>query len=435
MTTADILGLGKKRQINKENEGFAKRFRKMMETPEAINRFVGKSWKQMNTHKKGLRILTIGSIYKYCYYFLGFLIWADYTTETFYQQCKEWQNAEDARDLDALDELIIGYQDYYMESHGTTFSVTDNIYCSFKKFCYTNRIPLEYFERQPPDDEFEKEFAYMNVEQVNQALDQHPSKKVTSLILFAKDSMMRVSDLALLKFDKLRDLLNDPEQRFYQFDYRPIKTYKKTKMEASPVIGPDAIDSLFEWFAERKKLGIQMTDDDYVFCSTRNQRAHTTKDGIERVEVKMGAPMQSSAVSSTIQYWFDKADHQILKGQKRKPTPHSLIKLSSTDLYEAGVKELYLNVFRGKKGVGTIQNYVKPPEDVLIKAFSEGYHAISLTDTTQTDELERVKAENTELQVKTNSLEKRLQALEDNPKSLKSSFFFPEYPEFLKHRS
>ncbi len=188
-------------------------------------------------------------------------------------------------------------------------------------------------------------------------------------------------------------------------------------MPANPVMGPDAIDAFFEWLEEMIKLGLPTTDDAYVFPVTRNQAGHTTKNGHEIIEVVFGNAMQSSGISSGIQYWFDKAELEILPKMKRKPTPHSLIKLTTTNLLDADVAEVYLNIFRGKRGMGTMGDYNLPPDHVLIEKFKAGYHAITISDTKQTDELARVKAENTELQNKNAEFERRLQALEDNEKA------------------
>ena len=121
-------------------------------------------------------------------YFLDFLIWGDYTTETFYDQCKDWEKG-DTRRRNKLFQIIRQYQDYYMESRGTGFSVCDNIYCAFKKFVDTNDLKLRYFKRKDIDNKKVPKFDYMNVDQVKQVLNQYPSKKVRALILMAKDTM------------------------------------------------------------------------------------------------------------------------------------------------------------------------------------------------------------------------------------------------------
>jgi integrase len=178
------------------------------------------------------------------------------------------------------------------------------------------------------------------------------SRTTTALIMTAKDSALRVSDMRLLKCDVI---LDNPDA-----DVIPIQRItKKTKLLAKTFIGEEAITALKAYLEHRRK-------------GTRNVPPEKiTKDSPlfrtwAKGEVK---PMSREGMSTLIRNAF-------LAAGIKKVSAHSLRRYYQTAMEEANVNVNWIDQMLGHELVNCRGAYSKPTDEQLEASYVRAYDNI-----------------------------------------------------------
>ncbi|GAI51019.1 unnamed protein product, partial [marine sediment metagenome] len=100
-------------------------------------------------------------------------------------------------------------------------------------------------------------------EDLKEILAQTGSIKLRAVIFFARDSGLRIGDITRLTVGQLREAIEDESREFYTFTVIQQKLRRKTRNQADPVVGFEALRPLRKWMKYRtEKLGISANDND-----------------------------------------------------------------------------------------------------------------------------------------------------------------------------
>ena len=300
--------------------------------------------------------------------------WGIPGTEELYDIRKNDLKSEDPRDHRNIERKINTQMGEMIEA-GYAASTARMLAKSLTSFFEAQGLPLKVKAKDKPKG-FANGQRMALVEQIQELWDRVPEEtrlKMRALLMFAKDSGLRVSDLAALDvgdYSEAREVyLND--EKFAVFD--PKET-KKTAAPAFVHVGPEATKALDEYLgAERAEA----SPDEPLFVMT---------DGVSRFEGK------------TLSGAFVRMGRKVGK----KITAHSLRKFHTTTLQSAGLNNLWIKLLQGKTLEGSMKPYTNPQDDgslteaylgayVKLRIFGEGVSAQKIDD--QALEIERLKGE------------------------------------------
>jgi integrase len=186
------------------------------------------------------------------------------------------------------------------------------------------------------------------------------NRRQKAIILFLKDSGLRVSDLIRLRYGDVKGSLERGDQ------FIPIRIVtEKNNTVATTFIGPEAVSALkdyIKWRAKREEL----KDESPLFRVSGGRRD----------------PMTRSGVSSSINHLIE------LAGLKGEISAHSLRKYFQTQLESAKMSFNWIKAMMGHKLSGVEAAYSKPTEETLKKAYIEAYDHLRIFEE---DSIERVK--------------------------------------------
>lgn len=175
-----------------------------------------------------------------------------------------------------------------------------------------------------------------------------------ALLMFAKDSGLRISDIARLNvghYVGATTVYNKVGETFKSF--APFETMK-TGVIAHIRVGPEAVKAVNDYLDERKNQGKPVSDDSPLFLSRNNER------------------FKRSALSVLFLRLSEK-----LGKEGQQVSAHSLRKLHTTML-ESMMPPAYVAKLQGKKAKGSMGPY-EQPEDIpgeLINAYMNAYDRI-----------------------------------------------------------
>ena len=197
-------------------------------------------------------------------------------------------------------------------------------------------------------------------------------KRLRALVLFLKDSGLRVSDVVRLKYGDIRKPFEAGE------DFIPIRIVtKKNSILAKTAIGPEAVQALREYLEQRRR-------------GTRRVPPEKITDDSPLFRVRGGdsrAPTRS-AVSSMMSYLISKA------GLAGEINAHSLRKFTETRLEAAGVSPNWIDQILGHRPPGSRPAYSRPRDEELFEAYKQAYHALRVFEApASAAEVERLAAD------------------------------------------
>jgi len=181
--------------------------------------------------------------------------------------------------------------------------------------------------------------------------------KVRAIILFLKDSGLRVSDLVKLKYKDIRkELENDSD-----FISLNLVTTKNS-IVAQTFIGPETVNVLKKYMERRRKgtrriPAEEITDESPLFRARKIEVAHISRSG----------------VSSLITHHIERL------GMHKEISAHSLRKYFQTQLEAAGVHPNWIEGMMGHKLNGVTNHYSRPTQEQLKEAYKEAYPSLRVT--------------------------------------------------------
>jgi integrase len=180
------------------------------------------------------------------------------------------------------------------------------------------------------------------------------SVTIKPLILFMKDSGLRVSDVRRLKY---ADIANQFERGDEIIQINIIT--QKTKLLAKTFIGEESIQALKEYFDARKKGSKNVTPETLTKNSPLFKLwAHG--------EIKQ---IQRHSLSSLIREAF-------LNVKEERITAHSLRKKLQTDLEKAGINSNWIDQILGHQLINSRDAYSLPTDEELREAYVNAYKFI-----------------------------------------------------------
>jgi integrase len=174
--------------------------------------------------------------------------------------------------------------------------------------------------------------------------------KMKALIMVAKDSGQGVTEIGNLTYGMIRKGL-EANQDFIMLHL----IRQKTHTVAKPVLGPEAIDALKEYLAERQH-------------GTRNIPAEELTDDSPLFKLSQGYAVKRisrGGLSSMIRY-------QCLK-HGVKLSAHSFRKYVQTSLDNAGVSPNIIDRLLGHKLPGSRDPYSQPSDEDMLEAYKKAY--------------------------------------------------------------
>jgi len=413
-----------------ESNGESRNLQQLRDHPS----LVGDSWYYF---KNFLGKLSPNTQENYLREFTQFLEFRNQTTDQFFDQFRSWVRDEDERKKLRLGIEVTEYQKQLMQERGVKGASVMSVHRAVMGFLTANGLGKEFQingERITDDSD---ELPNISKEQLNQILEATGSYRIKAVIHLAKDSGLRIGDVTRLKVEDVRPIWDDPNVEqvreypgFYQFDV----VQGKTGNPAYPVIGYEAIESLQKWKAERADLEISDNDSDPLFCAIKTVTPFTDKRGRYVKGSTKGWELDESTLSVIFSKLVRKSKVKKLRGEKRKPSIHSLRKYHKTNLEYAGLPTSWINKLQGRKGEGTGGTYTKPSIDQLIDLYSKAYHGLAISESEKVingfkSELEEFK-ENlriTEMSADYNKsvadeLQERLEAKDREIEKLKTDF-------------
>ena len=213
---------------------------------------------------------------------------------------------------------------------------------------------------------------------LNVVIDCCDDPKKRALILFLKDSGLRLGDIISMNYGDIREAL-DSNQDFYQLK----KFTEKTGARAQTVIGFEALNALRDYIRYRKRIGDNLYDSTPIFNRYKVSRGQKIARGsdlgskaanIEANRVlKEQTRMNNNSAGTMLSNLFDKSGFP-------KVTAHGLRKLHSTylGLGDHKVSEPMIARMEGRSIGDSREAYKIYPEEDLIEAYRKNYHQISL---------------------------------------------------------
>jgi len=330
-------------------------------------RFKGDSWLYIKDYLDGKAASTRAG---YIRYFADFLEFLDTDTEQLYIEYNEMVANPDPRTKKKMAMQVNKYQKSLIDRGSKEFTTLKAVN-AIRQFFKANELELKLNGNQLKGRD-RGEIPNITKEQLKQVLSRCGSFRMKAVILFARDSGLRISDITLLRIRDIRSIWDnlDYEQvtgypRFFTFSIKQQKTGKP----ADPVIGPEAVIALHLWKEDRLLRGLSVTDNDPVFPTVRSRKGFVDKNGREVKANEKGGFADLGSFSAAFSRYVREANIKPASGEKKKPSIHSLRKHHKTNLEYAGVPTSWVNKIQGRAGEGSGQVYTRPNPRPLIEMY------------------------------------------------------------------
>jgi len=182
-------------------------------------------------------------------------------------------------------------------------------------------------------------------------------RKVKALVLFLKDTGFRVSDAVIMNYGTIADGLERGDL------FIPIQIItKKNKTTAKTFIGPEAIEAIKEYLAERRKGSQRRLNREYIHPEVITKSSPLFRTN-ERGSVKR---MSRGGLSNMLNF------HCQRTGEK-KLSAHSFRKNFQTQLESAGVSPNWIDQMIGHKLINSRDAYSLPSDEQLLGVYQKAY--------------------------------------------------------------
>lgn len=273
-------------------------------------RLVGETWKYM---KIELSKRSTNTQYKYLTYLTMYLDENQTDTDKLYNEVKRHLLDDDQRKIMLWESEVNEYLNNKMRGIGVTKSWKRNTVAFMEKalnaFIAANRLAYRYkfaadaslIESRDTRHLFLTESAPpITHEETKRLIEISGSPRDHSIFMMAKDSGLRISDVADMRICDVKPVLEDNSIQFYTWEAIPHKGSTNGEIyPANPVIGRDAIKYLRRWvnYARRKYGAFDpLRDDDYLYFKLK------TREGGKWEPTSVGnrEPLDSGGIGNII---------------------------------------------------------------------------------------------------------------------------------------
>ena len=313
-----------------------------------------------------------------------FCNWGETTPNDFYDW--EHKNQRDPKRRNDLKHAWSDYRKHLINDRGLHPNTANNFKKPINKFLSVNGLnPLRNGRGEGVDY---KGAQHINKDNIKKLLKwAENDTRIRALVMVAKDTGLRVSDLEKLTVDYYKGMrrFEDKHGRQYRYWSDPTTTEKK-KVKAKVVMGPEAVDAVKDYIGNRETGAL--------FLKVKTAEEHTVKHhGVEVIHraSKAGEPMTSVAMTSALKHLA-----KPYRAQGVKISAHSLRKFFLNRW--TSVNMSYGKLMAGKKLPANDEAYTLADEEI-VKKYAQYYDellAIYPFDQQAKEvknELEKVKAE------------------------------------------
>ena len=222
----------------------------------------------------------------------------------------------------------------------------------------------------------ETDFRKPTKEEIRKLISVSPLR-LKAVIALQKDSGLRVSDIAQIKYKHIKEGINS-QDGFGGFILRTEKTDKL----ALPLFGPETTYYIKQWIETfEKEEGRKLTEEDFIFPVIKNYH-----------ETKRGQKINANTLSEIINQQIEKLN---LKGQI---SDNGLRYFFQSQLENVMNKNIILKI-QGKTIGDSSSHYSKHDIEELLPLYKSAYHLLTVesSDETQKAELESLRNELEEL--------------------------------------
>lgn len=285
---------------------------------------------------------------KYRSYFLKFCEWIGKTPDQLVEQREKDLKGEDPKEQRRIESSLKGFV-AFLGREGSSVSTQQVAYAAVRSFFEMHYQPLRMRRGEYPSGEALGS-RVATKEDIKKLLED-ASLRIRAMLLFLKDTGLRVSDVVALKYGDLAEGLEGDEK----FISLSLVT-KKNKTVAKTFVGPEAIETLKEYFVERRQ-------------GTRNIPPEEIKPDspLFRTRSPKVKAMTRSGMSSTIVYHAQKLG---INGQF---SAHSFRKYFQTQLEAAGVNSNWIDQMIGHRLINSRDSYSLPADQQLKEAYTKAY--------------------------------------------------------------
>lgn len=341
---------------------------------------------------------------KYSSYLKLFSEWCGKTPDEFIVQRKVDFKSDDPKEQRKIETSLKGFI-RHLEEEGFSISTQQVAYAAVRSFFEMHYLPLRMRRGDYPSGE-SLGYRAATRENINRLLE-NASDRTQAIILFLKDTGLRVSDVVSLKYGDLAKGLEE------EAEFIPLNIItKKNSIAAKTFVGPEAITALKKRLKERRE------------GTRRIPQEKITKDSpLFRTKSKKVAPVSRSGISSLI-------NHHVKKiGLEGEISAHSLRKFFQTQMEAAGVHPNWVEQMMGHKLSGVRNSYSRPSSKQLEEVYGKAYPQLSVFPIPataeemrkQAEELKKAKSEVQELRNKTQKLEENAERTQEMFKKMMSA--------------
>jgi site-specific recombinase XerD/uncharacterized coiled-coil protein SlyX len=295
---------------------------------------------------------------KYQEYFQKFCAFANKTPNELIEQRKIDLKADDPREQRRIEFLLRGFM-VHLKDDGLSSSTQMIAFAAVKSFFESNEYPLRTKRNDYPKGEHLG--SRVITKQVIKEILENPRNmkdklKVKALVMALKDSGLRVSDVANLNYSHVSEAL----EKGLEFIPLTLVT-QKSKTVAKTFLGPEAVNALKLYMAERRK-GTRHIAPETITSACPLFRINLNFNG----KVKRVTP---GSITSLIKFQCGKTGQQ-------KLSAHSFRKFLQTNLDVAGVSPNLIDQMLGHKLPNSRDAYSLPSEEQLLKTYMDAYPQI-----------------------------------------------------------
>jgi len=347
----------------------------------------------INYWRKELANKSPSTIKKYERYFLKFCEFVNSTPDEILDLRKEDLMKLDDPKTQRRFETHLKEFIAHLNSKGFSISTQQVAFAATKSFFEMHYLPLVMRKSDYPSGE---SLGYRSATKDDiLKLIEDADVRLKAIVLFLKDSGLRVSDLIRLTYGNVKKGIEDNS------DFIGINLItKKNNISARTFIGPESIASLKEYLEHRKigtdKIPAEEITDDSPLFRTRERKVN---------------PITRSSLSSTI-------THRVYKvGLGNEISAHSFRKYFQTQLEASGVSPNWIDQMIGHKLPDMNNSYSRPTESQLREAYEKSYQSLNVFPIPatveemrkQADELKGAKDQISQLQKEVEDLKKLLE--------------------------
>ncbi len=293
---------------------------------------------------------------RYQYYFSKFCKFTGKTPNELIEKRHSDLKQDDPREQREIENILRDYANE-LKAKGKSPATQQIAYAAVKSFFDTNEYPLRIKKSEYPTGE-SMGSRVITKQLIKQILDDtnhfKHKNKTKALIFFLKDTGLSASDVSNLVYGQVREGLEK------NWDFIPISLLRqKTKTITKTFIGPEAVEALKIYIAERR-TGTQrippeiLTDKSPLF---RVNKANSTRK------------ISRGCISSMMRF-------HCLRTGVPDLSAHSFRKYVQTNLDVAGISPNLIDRILGHKLGHSRDPYSQPSDEELLKAYKGAYSAL-----------------------------------------------------------